>query len=387
MMPAFDFAAGSVLIASADGVLHQSVLERIEGRCAKVERAAGGAAALARLEQGDWRFLFLDRQLPDLNAEEVRGMVALRFPQVEVVMIESGSSEPDADSDQNPGRYKNQDLAETEAWTSSRHDAPLPSMIGDSPPMRELYRKARLVAQRSTTVLISGPTGCGKELVARAIHALSSRSHKPFVVVNCAAIPDSLVESELFGHVRGAFTGAVQSQTGRIPAAHGGTLFLDEVGDLSPAAQAKLLRFLELREVQRLGGSEVFTVDVRVVAASHRDLTECAGKGEFREDLYYRLAVFPLEVPGLAERRDDIVRLAEHVLKSLSAAAKLVAPRLSAEARQMLLSHPWRGNVRELQHVMERASILSDGKLVVDAEHICFTASPSPGALRVRAAA
>lgn len=259
-------------------------------------------------------------------------------------------------------------------------------MIGDSLPMRQLYRKARLVAGRTTTVLIAGPTGCGKELVARALHQLSPRVRKPFVVVNCAAIPDSLVESELFGHARGAFTGAVQAQIGRIPAAHGGTLFLDEVGDLSLAAQAKLLRFLERREVQRLGTNDVFTVDVRVLAASHWDLAERAAKGEFREDLYYRLGVFPLQVPPLAERREDIVHLAEHVLKLLADSAKLAVPRLSPEARHMLVSHPWRGNVRELQHVMERAAILSDGNPLLGPEHICFAPSPVQGGLRVQAA-
>ena len=174
---------------------------------------------------------------------------------------------------------------------------PLPGMIGNSQAMQSIYRLARLVAPRTTTVLIVGQTGSGKELVARALHALSPRSMKPFVAVNCAAIPEALLESELFGHARGAFTGAVQAQVGRIPAAHGGTLFLDEVSELPLGMQAKLLRFLEQKEVQRLGTSDVTHVDVRVVAASNVDLAGRAGRGDFREDLFYRLAAFPLELP------------------------------------------------------------------------------------------
>ena len=374
-MPA-GHVGGSALIASVDRELCRAAVERLEGRCSEVHLAEGGAAALAQLERRDWRFLFLDRKLPDLDAEEVRGVVAARFPGVEVVMIESDPAGATADGFEEGA---------TKIPTGLRYGAPagndaaLPGMIGESAAMRELYRRARLVAARATTVLISGPTGCGKELVARGLHGLSPRARKPLVTVNCAAIPDALVESELFGHARGAFTGAVQAHAGRIAAAHGGTLFLDEVGDLSLAAQAKLLRFLELREVQRLGANEVFTVDVRVVAASHRDLAEAAGRGEFREDLYYRLAVYPLAVPGLAERREDIARLAEHALQLLAVAARVETPRLDGEARYLLANHGWRGNVRELQHVMERALILAEGATVIGAEHISFAATPSQG--------
>jgi len=217
-----------------------------------------------------------------------------------------------------------------------------------------------------------GPTGSGKELVARALHELSPRAAKPFVAVNCAAIPEALLESELFGHARGAFTGAVQAQVGRIPAAHGGTLFLDEVSELPFGMQAKLLRFLEQKEVQRLGTAEVTRVDVRVIAASNVDLAGRAGRGEFREDLFYRLSAFPLELPPLMERRSDIIPLAEHFLACMAAAMSVPCPRLSGEAVRVLEGHAWKGNVRELQHVMERASILVESGDTVLGEHLYF---------------
>jgi transcriptional regulator with PAS, ATPase and Fis domain len=227
-----------------------------------------------------------------------------------------------------------------------------------------------------TTVLIAGPTGTGKELVARALHTLSPRSAKPLVVVNCAAIPEALLESELFGYTRGAFTGAVQSQLGRISAAHGGTLFLDEVSELPLGMQAKLLRFLEQKEVQRLGTSEVTRVDVRVIAASNVDLASRAARGDFRQDLFYRLSAFPIELPPLAERRTDIVALAEHFLACMSAAMAIPSPSLSEAAMRILEDHRWTGNVRELQHVMERASILVEGGDTIDASHLYFPYPP-----------
>lgn len=264
---------------------------------------------------------------------------------------------------------------------------PLPGMIGSSEAMRRIYRLAQLVAPRLTTVLIVGPTGTGKELVARALHALSPRATKPFVAVNCAAIPETLLESELFGHIRGAFTGAVQAQLGRVAAAHGGTLFLDEVGELPLGMQAKLLRFLEQKEVQRLGSSDLTRVDVRVIAASNVDVAERASRGEFREDLFYRLSAFPLELPPLSKRRADIVPLAEYFLACMATAANAPCPRLSAEAAVILESHSWKGNVRELQHVMERASILSENHDTVLGEHLYFPFQQSMSSLEPRSLA
>ncbi len=400
-MPAFaDFGArsgaqsGGALIASPDSALRAAVLHRLNGRCRPVQQALGGADALAKLEKGDWPVLFLDRRLPDLDVDELMAIIQRRFPGTQVVLLDSEDSPASqtAESTHNgtrrdetqpdeahPGSipsYNSQALLRPtqESQPAGRSGAvnPLPGMIGTSVAMQSVYRMVRLVAARLTTVLIAGPTGTGKELVARALHALSPRAAKALVVVNCAAIPEALLESELFGYTRGAFTGAVQSQLGRIPAAHGGTLFLDEVSELPLGMQAKLLRFLEQKEIQRLGTSEVTRVDVRVLAASNVDLAGRAARGEFRQDLFYRLSAFPIELPTLAERRADIVPLAEHFLACMAAAMAVPVPSLREDAVRILETHPWKGNVRELQHVMERASILVESGDTITAEHVYF---------------
>jgi len=255
-----------------------------------------------------------------------------------------------------------QDHAAASALSASARPRvqPLPEMVGDSPGMAELARMVRLVAPRSTTVLIQGETGTGKELVAKAIHSLSMRASKPFLVLNCAAIPEALLEAELFGHTRGAFTGAVQSRTGRIEAANGGTLFLDEIGEMPLALQAKMLRFLESAELQRVGDNEVLRVDVRVVAASHQPLLQRACEHAFRLDLYHRLAVFPVHIPALRDRMADLPMLTDFILARLG--EEMPVKRLSAAAAGRLMEHDWPGNVRELAHVLERAAILAEDR-------------------------
>jgi len=247
---------------------------------------------------------------------------------------------------------------------------PLPEMVGESPLMLELARLVRLVAPRTSTVLIEGETGTGKELVARAVHQLSTRSNKPFVVLNCAAIPETLLEAELFGHTRGAFTGAVQSRTGRIEAAHGGTLFLDEIGEMPLALQTKVLRFLESGELQRVGDNELIRVEVRVIAATHEPLQQRVDEHAFRLDLYHRLAVFPVAVPALRERMEDVLPLAAHLLAKLG--KELPVKRLSTGAAARLLEHDWPGNVRELAHVLERATILAEDRREIAREEVRF---------------
>jgi DNA-binding NtrC family response regulator len=387
---------GGALIASPSRALREQVLHRLSGLCRPIQQVHGGADALAKLEKGGWQVLFLDRRLPDLDAEELIAIIEQRFPGIRVVLLDSDSDGTMADADSDAESVLSHDIPHlvqpagvSEAGThfagesqpgqslpgQSLSAEPLPQMIGSSEPMQQVYRLVRLVARRPTTVLIAGATGTGKELVARALHLLSPRAAKPLVVVNCAAIPEALLESELYGYSRGAFTGAVQAQVGRIAAAQGGTLFLDEVSELPLGMQAKLLRFLEQKEIQRLGASEVTRVDVRVVAASNADLARRALKGEFRQDLYYRLAAFPIQLPPLAERRADIIPLAEHFLACMAAAMQTPAPRLGPAAIRMLAAHSWTGNVRELQHVMERASILAEDAGTVEAEHLLFSFS------------
>ncbi len=246
----------------------------------------------------------------------------------------------------------------------------LPELIGSAPCMLEVSRRIRLVAPRSTPVLIEGPTGSGKELVAEALHRLSTRSRKPFVAINCAAIPEALLEAELFGHTRGAFTGAVQGRTGRIEAADGGTLFLDEIGEMPLALQAKLLRFVECGELQRVGDNETVKVDVRIIAATHQALAQQTQAGGFRSDLYYRLAVFLIRTPSLAQHAQDLPLLVDHILEQMGRDMPL--KRMDPGALATLAAHDWPGNVRELEHVLERAAILAGDEPVLTAREIDF---------------
>jgi two-component system response regulator AtoC len=224
------------------------------------------------------------------------------------------------------------------------------------------------VAGSSSTVLITGETGTGKELAARAVHHASARSAQRFVALNCSAIPETLLEAELFGHVRGAFTGAVSNRQGKLESAHRGTLFLDEVGTMSPALQAKLLRVLQEREFERIGDSHTIRIDTRIIAATHADLKQLVSDGGFREDLYYRLNVIPIHLPPLRERREDIPLLVQHFLQKLG--RELSPPRMdvtfSQDAMRRLMAHPWPGNVRQLENVVERALALSPGRSQID---------------------
>jgi transcriptional regulator with GAF, ATPase, and Fis domain len=365
-----------VLVASADSGFRKRMMTNPRYAEAHREEAFGGAHALARMGEVCCDSVLLDRNLPDLDAGEVAEIIRARYPRTRVEMV---------DSRERAGETQDVELRDVEEEVETREKAtgkkpvealghallrmqtrlafksegPLPGMVGSSRAMQQVYALARMVAPRDTTVLILGETGTGKELVAQGIHELSARRKQPCVVVNCAAIPEALLESELFGHARGAFTGAVQSRLGRIHMAQGGTLFLDEIGDLPLSMQAKLLRFLQNGEVQRLGSSEVYRVDVRVVCATNVSLHEMVQARRFRQDLYYRLAVFPIVVPGLRARIEDIPLLAKHFLAQFSADVALPERTLSGEALAMLLEQKWPGNVRELQHALERAFILA----------------------------
>jgi DNA-binding NtrC family response regulator len=391
--PTYLKARTRILIASADAALRQRVKKDPLYAGADSEEAVGGAHALAKLLQFPCDSVLLDRNLPDLDAAEVAEQIRKQFPRVDVEMIdaqlvslraqdsevrEHEASGVDRETEtgaaaigalrvqaKSPGRLR----GSQSSTLPGTLPLALPGMIGSSHAMQQVYELVRMVAHRDTAVLVTGETGTGKELVAGAIHQLSRRSRQPFVVVNCAAIPESLLEAELFGHARGAFTGAVQSRLGRIHVAQGGTLFLDEIGELPLSMQAKLLRFLQNGEVQRLGSSDVYRVDVRVVCATNVQLPELVKARQFRQDLYYRLAIFPVAVPPLRERAEDISVLSDHFLGSLSEDVSVPRKFLSARALTWLQKGMWAGNVRELQHAIERAFILSGNASELGVEH------------------
>jgi len=261
-------------------------------------------------------------------------------------------------------------------------DFPVSGMVGDCAAMRAVSDRIQRVAGADITVLIRGESGTGKELAARAIHERSARAAGPFIAVNCAAIPDSLIEAELFGHEKGAFTGATQRKQGLVEAAHGGTLFMDEVGELAPAVQARLLRVLQEGEVRMVGSTASRKVDVRVLAATHRDLEQMVRERTFREDLYYRLKVMELMLPPLRERGDDVERLARHLLERAAQKLNRGGIRLSQRALAAIRAHHWPGNVRELGNAVERAVILCDGP-TIEPEHLAIpvgAAAPPPAA-------
>jgi Nif-specific regulatory protein len=256
-------------------------------------------------------------------------------------------------------------------------------MIGESRQMRAVYQFIGKVANQDATVLVWGESGTGKELVARAIHENSPRKYKPFVAINCAAISESLLESELFGHERGAFTGAQAQKKGKFEFAEGGTVFLDEIGEMAPLLQAKLLRALQEREIARVGGNKTIKIDIRVIAATNRDLKEMARQGKFREDLYYRLNVVSVRMPSLRDRPDDIPLLSAHFIRKFAQKTGRKIEGISAETRRCLLQYSWPGNVRELENAIERAVVLSSGTMLNPEdlpESVLETATPQEAA-------
>ncbi len=250
----------------------------------------------------------------------------------------------------------------------------LEGIIGRCEAIRRIYAVIEKIAPTDSTIMINGETGTGKGLIAKAIHGNSTRRNKPFVAINCGAIPENLLESELFGHVKGAFTGAVNAKTGKFEQAAGGTIFLDEIGDMSPDLQVKILRVLEENQFERVGGNKTITVDIRVIAATHRDLEQRVAEGRFREDLYYRLFVIPLTLPSLRDRRQDIPELAEFFRKEVNRRNKVDVQAFSPDVTAALMHHTWPGNIRELKNLVER--------LVVIRQHGTIEADDLPEAIR-----
>ncbi len=411
-------AARTAILASADVAFRRRVREALTDLRWQVREAGGGAETLACLDASPAETVVLDSWLPDLEMREFIAEFERLHPGVDLVMADASAAA--GASSRSPRRnevlhaLRRAQEADGAIWNAAPSEgeiaglpaetnaagktwaeremlssaARMPSpgaaaartpaapslrlleFIGSHPAILDVSRRIRLVAPRSTPVLIEGPTGSGKELVAQALHRLSPRSGRKLVALNCAAIPESLLEAELFGHTRGAFTGAVQGRTGRIEAAHGGTLFLDEIGEMPLALQAKLLRFLETGELQRVGDNEAVKVDVRIVAATHRPLGKLAAEGAFRPDLFYRLAVFLIRTPALAGRVGDIEALTESCLEKMAREAP--AKEITPQAQALLAAHAWPGNVRELEHVLERAWILAEDRPRIGAEEIEF---------------
>ncbi len=380
-----DRAPINVFVVSPNSGLRQELQDKLGLPRWNVIQAGSGAGALGLLRKhgADDAVLLLDPMLPDLEPGEFNRMVTDRYPHTQVLLLNShtgqllaGSASPTPvstrllDTVNRSGPIRSGLFpvppSEGESLRTMPEDViQMHGMIGKSELMQRAYATIRMVAVRDTTVLITGESGTGKDLAAQEIHRLSPRRKQPLVVVNCAAIPETLLESELFGYTKGSFTGAVQSRIGRIHAAHGGTLFLDEIGDMPLSLQSKILRFLEQGEVQRLGGNDNFKVDVRVIAATNCDLKKLVAEQRFREDLYYRIAVFPIHLPPLRDRIGDLEELA------VAFAAKYIPGiLLNRDALQVLEQHPWQGNVRELRNAIERATILVGSGREIKPEHI-----------------
>lgn len=369
-----------VLIVSSNQDLRRSLVQRLEFGQWNLIEAASGAEALQLTETEAVSLVLLDPGLPDLRVDDFKSIVESDFPEITIIPINPHTGQPIVASPSPdsvsfevirkiergvqivPSRTQVEDESEGVKPTSEE----LPGFIGKTPYVQRVFSMVRQVAQRDTSVLVTGESGTGKDVVARALHQLSLRRMKPFVVINCAAIPEALLEAELFGYVKGAFTGAVQSRIGRIHAAHGGTLFLDEIGDLALGLQSKLLRFLEQGEVQRLGSSDTFRVDVRVIAATNAKLQSLVQQKLFREDLYYRLSIFPIDLPPLRDRLDDLDLLIAKFLAKFCPHQVTI----SSEANALLHQHSWPGNVRELRNVIERASILVGTEREIGPQHI-----------------
>jgi DNA-binding NtrC family response regulator len=381
-----------LLIVDDEGALRSAIAERLADHGFAVEQAGSGEEALQRLADFAFDILITDLRLPGIGGREVLDAALERYPDIIAIVITGYGTVKDAveaikqgaaDFITKPFQFdallhvlrsavEQRRLKSENAYLRSQLEERyrIDGLVGRSRVMRDLFQLLETVAATSSTVLITGETGTGKELAARAIHHNSPRRSNRFVALNCSAIPETLLEAELFGHTRGAFTGAVGTRQGRVEQAHKGTLFLDEVGTMSPSLQAKLLRVLQEREFERVGDSHTIKIDVRVIAATHSDLAKMVAEGTFREDLFYRLNVLPVQLPPLRERREDIPLLVQHFLQRLAADSGRGAMTVSQEAMRRLMAYRWPGNVRQLENTVERAVAFSQGRTSIDIQDL-----------------
>ena len=385
--------AKHLLLVDDEAALRAAIAERLADHGFVVEQASSGEEAIARLAEFAYDIIITDLRLPGVDGRAVLDAALERYPDIIAIIITGFGTVKDAvnaikqgaaDFITKPFQFdallhvlssalEGRRLRSENAYLRSQLEERyrIDGLVGRSSVMRNLFQLLETVAATASTVLVTGETGTGKELAARAIHHASPRRANRFVALNCSAIPETLLEAELFGHARGAFTGAVGTRQGRLEQAHKGTLFLDEVGTMSPALQAKLLRVLQEREFERVGDAHTIKIDVRIIAATHSDLAKMVAENTFREDLFYRLNVIPVRLPSLRERREDIPLLVQHFLQKLG--AELVPPRsvtMSQEALRRLMSYAWPGNVRQLENVVERALAFSQGRSQIDVQDL-----------------
>ena len=382
-----------ILIVDDEESIGDALKQVFEYEGHRVRVARNGPDALAMVEDPPPDVVFLDVKMPGMDGLEVLDRIRAEDPQALVVMISGHGTIDTAVDATRKGAYDflekpldtdrllvtlrnalevkglSVSVERLRSQVESRHE-----IVGSSFQIRQVLERTERVGNTDARVLITGENGTGKELVARAIHRLSSRNEKPLVEVNCAAIPSELIESELFGHIKGSFTGAVADRVGKFEQAHGGTLFLDEIGDMSLAAQAKVLRALEQGVVTRVGSSKAVQVDVRVIAATNKELESEIREGRFREDLFYRLNVVPIEVPPLRNRREDIPMLVHHFVDLLEQTDRVTPREISSAALDRLQALDWPGNVRELRNTVERLLILSTGN-VIEVDDVDFLVS------------
>jgi DNA-binding NtrC family response regulator len=385
---------GSILLVEDKAALRAVVRQTLEAEGFAVEEAADGQKAIERIAREPFALVLTDLKLPKANGHEVLQAAVRADPATPVILMTAYGTIRDAVEAMRKGAWDylekpvdqdhlialvrkaldHQSVVRENLALKERFARDLggPEILGESESLRLSLQQVQRVAPTDATVLLLGESGTGKELFARAVHHQSPRRERPFLALNCAAIPDNLLESELFGYEKGAFTGATGSKRGKLEIADRGTLFLDEIGDLPPALQGKLLRVLEQRQFERVGGNETRTVDIRLVAATNKDLRALSGTPAFRQDLYFRLSVFPITIPPLRDRGEDVTLLARAFAARFAAEQKRRGPvTIEADALAALRGHAWPGNVRELENAIERALILGDGG-GIRAEHLAL---------------